>query len=113
MEDKEAKLPLLDFDLEPPPELGPLHPSALFTCCTCLCFVVEVVNKLRLQYEGTLKYLGESITGMEFGLRKRWRGLDASIVTGDSGLDAGRCADELQCFLCTCTVVFLLEDQSR
>ena len=50
---------------------------------------------------------------MEFGLRKRQRGSDASIVTGDSGVDAGRCTDKLQCFLCTCTVVFLLEDQSR
>ena len=50
---------------------------------------------------------------MEFGLRKRWRGSDASIVTRDSGVDAGRCADELQCFLCTITVVFLPEDQSR
>ena len=50
---------------------------------------------------------------MEFGLRKRQRGSDASIVTGDSGMDAGRCADKLQHFLCTCTVVFPLEDQSR
>ena len=50
---------------------------------------------------------------MEFRLRKRLRGLDASIVTGDSGMDASRCADELWCYLCVCTVVFLLEDQSR
>ena len=90
-----------------------LHPLALFTCYTCLCFVVEVVNKLRLWYEGAPKYLGESVTGMKFGLRKRWRGSDASIVTRDSGIDAGRCADELQCFLCACAVVFPLEDQSR
>ena len=27
-----------------------------------------------------------------------------------SGMDAGRCADEQQCFQCTCAVVFLLED---
>ena len=40
------------------------------------------LNKLRLQYEGTLKYLGESGTGMEIGLRKRWRGLDAFILIG-------------------------------
>ena len=58
-----------------------LHPSSLFTCYTCLCFVVGVVNKLRLQYEGAPKYLGESVTGMKFGLRKRWRGSNASIVT--------------------------------
>ena len=44
---------------------------------------------------------------MKFGLRKRERGLDAFIVTGDSGADAGRCADELWHFLCTFTVVFL------
>ena len=90
-----------------------LYPSALFTCYTCLCFVVEVVNKLRLQYEGAPKYLRESITGMKFGLRKRWRCSDAFIVTGDSGIDASGCTDELRHFLCTCTVVFLLEDQSR
>ena len=39
------------------------------------------------------------------GLRKRQRGLDASIVTGDSDMDTSRCADKLWCFLCTCTVV--------
>ena len=50
---------------------------------------------------------------MEFGLRKRWRGSDAFIVTRDSGVDAGRCADKLQCFQCTCAVVFPLEDQSK
>ena len=59
------------------------------------------------------KYLGESVTGMEFGLRKRRRGSDAPIVTGDSGIDTGRCTDKLWCFLCTCTVVFPPEDQSR
>ena len=48
---------------------------------------------------------------MEFRLRKRC--LDASIVTGDSGVDADGCADEIQCFWCACAVVFLLEDQSR
>ena len=90
-----------------------LHPSPLFTCYTCLCFVVRVVNKLRLWYEGTLKNLEESATGMKFGLRKRQRGSDASIVTGDSGIDPGRCTDKLWCFLCTCAVVFPPEDQSR
>ena len=50
---------------------------------------------------------------MKFGLRKRRRGSDASIVTGDSSIDAGRCADELWCLLCACTVVFPPEDQSR
>ena len=82
-----------------------LCPWPLFTCCTFLCFVVKVVNKLRLWYEGAPKYLGESVTGMKFGLRKRWRSSDASIVTGDSSIDASRCTDELQCFLCACTVV--------
>ena len=74
-----------------------LHPSSLFVCYICLCFV-ECVKNLRLQYEGTLKYMGESVTGMEFGLRKRQRGLDAFIVIGDSGMDASRCADELLYF---------------
>ena len=90
-----------------------LCPPSLFTCYTCLCFVVGVVNKLRLWYEGTLKYPGESVIGMKSGLRKRQRGLDVAIVTGDSSSDTGRCADELWHFLCTCAVVFLLEDQSR
>ena len=89
-----------------------LHPSSLFVCYICLCFV-KCVNKLRLWYEGAPKYLGERVTDTEFGLRKRWRGLDAFIVIRDSGMDTGRCADELQCFWCACTVVFLLEDQSR
>ena len=36
--------------------------------------VFKNVNKLRLQYEGTPKYLGESVTGMEKGLEKRQKG---------------------------------------
>ena len=54
-----------------------------------------------------------SVTGMEFGLKKRQRGLDTFIVSRDSGMAAGRCADEQWHFLCACTVVFLPEDQSR
>ena len=49
---------------------------------------------------------------MKFGLGKR-RGSDVAIVTGDSSSDTGKCADKLWHFLCTCTVVFLLKDQSR
>ena len=90
-----------------------LHPPSLFTCYTCLCFVVGVVNKLRLQYEGTPKYLGESVTGTKFRLRKKQQGLDVAIVTGDSSGDAGRCADKLWHLLCACAVVFPPEDQSR
>lgn len=90
-----------------------LCPPSLFTCYIYLCFVTDVVNKLRLQYEGSTKYLGESVKGMKFGLRKRQRGLDVAIVSGGSGSDASRCADELWHFLCACTVVFSLEDQSR
>ena len=90
-----------------------LHPSSLLTCYTCLCLVVGTVNKLRLQYEGTLKYLGDSVTGTKFGLRKRQRGLDAFIVTRDSSVDASRFADKLWHFLCACAVVFPPEDQSR
>ena len=47
-----------------------------------VCVFGEYVNKLRLQDEDTLNYLGESVTGVEIGLRKRWRGLDAFIVFG-------------------------------
>ena len=50
------------------------------------------------------------VTGTEFGLQKRQRGLDVFIVFGDSGMDASRCADEWQYFQCTCTTVFPLED---
>ena len=38
------------------------------------------------------------VTGMKFGLRKRQRGSDVAIVTGDSGSDASRCTDELWAF---------------
>ena len=93
--------------------INTLCPSSLFTCYTCPCFVVSVVNKLRLRYEGTPKYLGESVTGIKLGLRKQLRGSDVFIVTRDSGIDAGRCTDELWHILCTYAVVFLLEDQSR
>ena len=91
-----------------------LCPSASFTCLYLPVFCChKVVNKLKLQYKGAPKYLGKSVTGTEFGLRKRWRGSDASIVTGDYSVDASRCTDELWCFLCTYTVVFPPEDQSR
>ena len=43
-------------------------------------FCQECVNKLRLWYEGALKYLVESVTGMEIGLRKRQRGSDAFVA---------------------------------
>ena len=89
-----------------------LHPPSLFTCYTYRCFVVGVVNKLRLWYEGTLKYLGESGMGTKFRLRKRQRGLDVAIVTGDSSSDAGRCAEELWHLLCASAVGFLPEDQT-
>ena len=46
-----------------------LHLSPLFVYA-CLCFVKKNVNRLRLQYESTLKYLGESVTGAKIGLRK-------------------------------------------
>ena len=39
-------------------------------------------------------YIYIYVKGMEFGLRKRWRGSDAFIVFGDSGVDASRCTDE-------------------
>ena len=81
--------------------LNILCPPFLFTCCTCLCSVEDVAKKLRLQYEGAPKYLGDSVTGMKFRLRKRQQGSDVDIVTGDFGGNAGRCADKLWHFLCT------------
>ena len=49
----------------------------------------------------------------EIWVQEKTKRFGCTIVTGDSGIDAGRCADELWHFLCTCTVVFPLEDQSR
>ena len=83
-----------------------LHPPSLFTWYTCLCFVVDIVHKSRLQYKGALKYLEESVTGMKIRLRKRQQGSVVAIGTGDSGGNAGRCTDELWHFLWACTVVF-------
>ena len=37
--------------------------------------------------------MGESVTGMEFGLRKRQRGSGAFVVLRGSGKEASRCAD--------------------
>ena len=64
-------------------------------------------------YVGIYIYIYIYVKGTKFRLRKRWRGSDSFIVIRDSGMDVGGCADELQCFQCTCAVVFLLEDQSR
>ena len=50
---------------------------------------------------------------MKIGLRKRHRDLDAFVVVGGSGEDAGGCTDKHWQFQCTCAVVFPLEDQSR
>ena len=52
--------------------------SIISVCLPVFCW--EYVNTLRLWYEGALKYLGESVTGVKIGLRKRQRGLDAFIV---------------------------------
>ena len=90
-----------------------LHPSSLFVCYIWLYFCWKFVNKLKTPVWGCTKIPQEHVTDMEFGLNKTWRGLDAFIVIGDSGVDASRCKDELQCFWCRCTVVFLPEDQSR
>ena len=46
--------------------------SCLFTLCLFLlssCTYCILIN-FRLQYEGTPKYLGESVTGSEFGIWK-------------------------------------------
>ena len=48
-----------------------LHPLPLFTFYICTCLLQTSLINLSLQYEGTPKYLGESVMGMKFGLRKR------------------------------------------
>ena len=44
---------------------------------------------------------------------ERDKGVQNSHSIWGSGMDASKCADEHWQFQCTCTVVFLLEDQSR
>ena len=58
-------------------------------------------------------YMYIYVKGTKFGLRKRQRGSDVAIVTGDSGIDASGCTGKLWHFQCTCAVVFPPEDQSR
>ena len=50
---------------------------------------------------------------MEIWLRKKTERFGCIYSIWGSSVDAGRCADEWQCFWCTCVVVFPLEDQSR
>ena len=80
----------------------------LYTLCV---FGLPLTNPLM--WYKYLKYVHLYVTGMGYGLRKRQGGLDAFIVFRDSGIDAGGCADEWWCIWCACTVVFLLEYQSR
>ena len=49
--------------------------------CVCVCVYIYI-------------YIYIYISGMEIGLRKRQRGLDAFIVFGYSGMDASGCADK-------------------
>ena len=48
--------------------------SGLFTCLFFSCIYHVLLINLRLQYEGTPKYLGESVTGLKFGLWKTQQG---------------------------------------
>ena len=66
-------------------------------------FCWEYVNKLILWYQGTVKYLGESVTGAKIRLRKRQIGSDAFIVISGSGMDTSKCADKWWQFQCTCS----------
>ena len=56
--------------------------------------MVDIVNKSSLQYEGALKYLGESVTGTKFWIRKRQYGSGVAIITRDFSINASGCADE-------------------
>ena len=47
-----------------------------------LYLLYYILINFRLQYEGTLKYLGESDTGLEFGIWKWWHG--SCIAVGNS-----------------------------
>ena len=51
------------------------------------------------QYEGTLTYLVEGVTGMESGVQNLEDGL--CVFERKQGGDAGRCAGELVGFDCT------------
>ena len=74
---------------------------------------MSIYLSIYLLYIYIYIYIYIYVTGMEIGLWKRQRGLDAFIAFGDSSMDTSRCAEEWQCFQCACTVVFPLEDQSR
>ena len=76
-------------------------------------FVENIVNKLRLWYEGNNKIPGGECHRCKNGVKEETKRFRCIHSICGSGMDPGGCADELQCFQCTCAVVFLLEDQSR
>ena len=49
--------------------------SYFYSCHFCVhnCFNLFLIN-CRLWYKGTLKYLGESVTGSKFGIQNWWCG---------------------------------------
>ena len=67
---------------------------------------LKYVNKLVYGTRDALKYLGESVTGTAKGFGKEMMRLRLSVIFGIFGMDAGRCADKLWWFCCTCAVVF-------
>ena len=87
-----------------------------FICILVIVFGLictgSFVNKIVLWYEGALKYLGESVTGMKMGLEMK-RQHSVLLVKRLIGVDAGRYADNHWQIACACTVVFLPKWWSR
>ena len=78
-----------------------IYLSFVITLCIVVIILPKLLINFRLWYEGTLKYLGESVTGTESGTQNLEDG--SCIIERKQGRDAGGCAGELVGLDCTCT----------
>ena len=62
--------------------------SGLFTCLFFGCIYYVLLINSRFWYEGTPKYLGESVTGMKLGLWKTWQG---SCIVEENSRTGSQC----------------------
>ena len=74
-----------------------VHTFTLFWCF--------ILINCRLWYEGTLKYLRESVTGTERGIWKKQNG-SCMVGYGKQVWDTSGCAGMLTWLYCTCLKVF-------
>ena len=71
---------------------------------------LRMFNNLESSTRATQKYLGESVTGMEKGVRREMKEVWSFCSIWGSGVDAGRYTDEPWQFQCAWAAVFLLEN---